>query len=56
VTVWRRLDPEELAERIRERPLALAELAAILEGRLRLARGDLDDRPVPLMERWEGLW
>jgi hypothetical protein len=53
---WRRLDPEELAEKVSDRPLALAALAAILEGRLRLDRPELDDSPVSLMERWESLW
>jgi hypothetical protein len=52
----RRLDPEELAERVGDRPLALAALTAILERRLRLERPELDDPPVPLMERWESLW
>lgn len=53
---WRRLDPEEVAERVRDRPLALAALDAILDGRLRLERPGLDDSPVSLMERWENLW
>jgi hypothetical protein len=53
---WRRLDPEELAERVRDRPLALAALTAILDGRLRLDRAGLDDLPVALMERWESFW
>src|SRR5438876_7602497 len=53
---WRRLDPEELAERVCDRPLALAALMAILEGRLRLERAELDDSPVSLIGRWESLW
>jgi hypothetical protein len=53
---WRRLDPVELADKVRDRPLARAALVAILEDRLRLERPGLDDSPVSLMERWEDLW
>jgi hypothetical protein len=52
----RRIDPQQLADLLSDRPLALAALDAIAAGRLRVARLGLDVQPASLIESWEGLW
>lgn len=52
----RRIDPQHLAERLSNRPLAIVALDAIVAGRLRVPRLGLDTQPLSLIERWEDLW
>jgi hypothetical protein len=52
----RRIDPQQLVERLSDRPLALAALEAIVAGRLRVPRLGLDAQPASLIESCECLW
>jgi hypothetical protein len=53
---WRRIDPTELATRIANQPLALAALAAIIEGRYTIERVAKDEDPRSLIETIEAIW
>jgi hypothetical protein len=52
----RRIEPQQLVERLSDRPLPLAALDAIVAGRLRVPRLGLDIQPASLIESWECLW
>jgi len=53
----RRLDPDQVAEMVSDRPLALEVLAGILDGRVRVPRcSDPDAQVRSLMESWSSLW
>ena len=52
----RRVDPDQIAKRVADRPLALAALRSILGGRLCVPHVPLDGPTASLIESWDWLW
>lgn len=53
---FRRVAPDEVAQRLGGQPLAHQVLAAILDGRIHIGRVDPDAAPSSLLESWKSLW